>query len=95
MTDPEPTQQLQPGKPAGYRITVEGSLSDKWADRLGGMQIVVQPRENQKAITTLRGRVRDQAALFGVLNSLYELHLKILSVECTPDGEQTSPHTPS
>jgi hypothetical protein len=28
--------------------------------------------------------VQDQAALMGVLNSLYELHLGILSVTCEP-----------
>lgn len=32
-------------------------------------------------MTTLVGRVRDQAALAGILNSLYEMHLPILSVE--------------
>jgi len=32
--------------------------------------------------------VRDQAALFGVLNTLYELHLKILSVESVSCDEQ-------
>ena len=89
MADSELTQQVQPGKPASYRIRVEGFLSDKWSDRLGGMQIVIQQQENQKPVTTLSGRVRDQAALFGVLNSLYELRLKILSVECAPGEKQT------
>jgi hypothetical protein len=32
-------------------------------------------------ITTLTGNVMDQAALTGVLNTLYELHLPLLSVE--------------
>ena len=84
MAETEFSQHIQPGKPASYRIQVEGSLSDNWSDRLGGMQIVIQSRENQKPVTTLSGAVRDQAALLGVLNSLYELRLKILSVECSP-----------
>jgi hypothetical protein len=32
-------------------------------------------------VTTLLGPVRDQAALNGVLNTVYELHLPVLSVE--------------
>jgi hypothetical protein len=32
-------------------------------------------------VTTLAGRLIDQAELSGVLNTLYELHLPILSVE--------------
>jgi hypothetical protein len=32
-------------------------------------------------VSTLEGELRDQAALTGVLNSLYELHLPVLSVE--------------
>ena len=95
MAETELSQQLEPGNAATYRIQVEGSLSDKWSDRLGGMQIVVQPRDNHKPVTTLSGQVRDQAALFGVLNSLYELHLKILSVECVSRDEQTPGNQPT
>ena len=32
--------------------------------------------------TTLSGQLADQAALTGVLNTPYELHLPVLSVEC-------------
>ncbi|WP_044251643.1 hypothetical protein [Rhodopirellula sp. SWK7] len=79
--------QLQPGKPACYRIVVEGSLDDQWSGRLGGMQIVASSSEVQSPVTTLSGQVQDQAALMGVLNSLYQLRYKILSVNCEPcDG---------
>ena len=33
-------------------------------------------------VTVLEGELRDQTALAGVLNSLYELHLSVLSVTC-------------
>jgi hypothetical protein len=79
--------QLQSGKPATYRISVEGALDEKWSSRLGGMQIVTQERESQKPVTTLSGEVPDQAALVGVLNALYELHLNILYVNCEPGNE--------
>ena len=45
------------------------------------MRITSRKRADQTTVTTLVGRVRDQAELTGVLNSLYEMHLPILSVE--------------
>jgi hypothetical protein len=84
--------QLQPGKPATYRISVEGALDEKWSSRLGGMQIATEERECQKPVTTLSGQVPDQAALIGVLNSLYELHLNILSVICETACEKEGSH---
>lgn len=73
-------KKLKLWTPATYRIEVEGHLDDSWPDRLGGMRISTHKRADQSTATTLTGRVRDQAALAGVLNSLYELHLPILSV---------------
>ncbi len=34
------------------------------------------------AVTTLDGYLADQAALSGLLNTLYDLHMLLLSVEC-------------
>ena len=79
--------QLTPGEPASYRIEVEGSLDEQWSGRLGGMQIDTASRADQKPVTTLTGTVRDQAALMGVLNSLYQLHMTILSVNCSGGSE--------
>ena len=73
--------------PATYRIKVEGKLDESWSDRLGGMRITTHKRKDQTTVTTLIGRVRDQAELTGVLNSLYELHLPILSVENLAEEE--------
>ena len=67
--------------PATYRIVVEGHLAESWSDRLAGLRIKTRQRADQSTVTTLTGRVRDQAELSGVLNSLYELHLSILKVE--------------
>jgi hypothetical protein len=44
------------------------------------MRLSKNNRVGQVPVTTLVGQLRDQAALIGVLNSLYELHLPILSV---------------
>jgi hypothetical protein len=78
-------QDLKLWTPASYRIKVEGKLDESWSERLGGMRISSRKRADQSTVTTLSGRLRDQAELTGVLNSLYELHLPILSVKNIPE----------
>jgi hypothetical protein len=39
-------------------------------------------------VTTLTGRLKDQAELSGVLNSLYELHLPILAVSIVESDDE-------
>ena len=72
---------LAVGDMTTYRIQVQGRLDNRWSDRLGGMDINVDARESQPPITILEGHLPDQAALAGVLNTLYELRLPLLSVE--------------
>jgi hypothetical protein len=71
--------------PATYSIKVQGYLDENRSDFLGGMTITATSQEDKGVVTTLVGRIRDQAELAGVLNTLYELHLPILSVECLKD----------
>jgi len=80
MPDTYSGKGLKLWTPATYRIEVEGALDESWSDRLGGMQISARRRVDQSTVTTLTGRMKDQAELSGVLNSLYELHLPILKV---------------
>ena len=69
-------------RPGNYRIRVLGLLDESWSDRLGGLRITACSLKDQEGpVTELVGQVRDQAKLAGVLNSLYELHLTLLSVE--------------
>lgn len=68
-------------KPAVYRIRIRGSLGEEWSSRLGGMQIIREDVKN-KLVTILYGFLPDQSALSGVLNSIYDMGLPILSVEC-------------
>jgi hypothetical protein len=72
---------LKPWTPATYRITVEGHLDETWSERLGGMRITTSTRVDKTTVSALVGPMRDQAQLSGVLNTLYEMHLPILSVE--------------
>jgi len=66
---------------AKYRIKVLGELSSDYSNRLGGMQIKVKKQLNTKPISILEGVLRDQAEFSGVLNTLYEFHFTVLSVE--------------
>ena len=68
--------------PAIYRIRVRGRLDASWSDRIGGMQVTETRGPDGKAETILVGRLADQAMLTGILNTLYELHLPVLSAEC-------------
>ena len=70
---------------ATYLICVQGILDQYWSDHLGGMTISVEATD-LPAITTLYGTLVDQAALYGVLNTLYNNRLPLLSVEYMPDG---------
>ena len=81
MTDKSNEKRIWLWTPATYRIEVEGHLTESWSDRLAGMRITSRTRLDQTTVTTLVGRLRDQAELSGVLNSLYDLHLSIQKVE--------------
>jgi hypothetical protein len=69
-------------RPATYQIRVQGRIDPDWSDRLAGMTICLTAEETSPPVTTLQGELGDQAALAGVLNTLYELHLPVLSVHC-------------
>ena len=76
---------IKPGMntPAIYRIRVEGNLGSDWSDRIQGMNITEQGGIGS---TVLVGRLKDQSALSSVLNTLYELHLPVIAVDCLENG---------
>jgi hypothetical protein len=67
-------------QPTIYCIKVQGVLDETWADWLGGMQVTYEAQGNAPPITTLAGPISDQAALRGILNTLWDLNLVLLSV---------------
>ena len=67
--------------PGHYRIRVQGQLSASWSSRLSDMVIAVRQPASQPSVTTLTGELRDQAALMGVLNTLYDMGCPLLKVE--------------
>jgi len=68
--------------PAVYEIRVSGRIDASWVPRLEGMTNVETSRSDTSSETILVGRLADQAALSGVLATLYELHLPVVKVEC-------------
>jgi len=68
-----------------YRIEVAGDVHESFTGRLGGIRIVARRGKDQATVTTLTGRLTDQAELVGVLNSLYEMHFPILKVKRLSD----------
>jgi len=71
--------------PVRYKIRIEGSLDGRWSDCLCGMAISSRSRAGKPAVTTLTGELVDQAALMGVLNTVYDLGFTLLKVERLAD----------
>ena len=80
--------RLKPDKAAFYRIEVQGDLSPSWSDYLGGLDISIK-NEQGNPHTILQGELLDQAALMGVLDSLYNLGYLILEIVCQPTLSET------
>jgi hypothetical protein len=81
-------RKLAVHEPAYYRIQVQGALDESYCDLSGGMRIRVEYELTKHPVTTLTGQLLDQAALFGVLNFLFDRRLPLLLVEYVP--EETS-----
>jgi hypothetical protein len=68
-------------RPATYQISVQGRIDPTMSDILGGLTISLAKVEAGPPVTSLVGELRDQTALAGVLNTLYELQLTVLLVK--------------
>lgn len=63
-----------------YKICVLGYINDSLSERLGGMKIESVLSADNTPMTFLEGQVTDQAELIGIVNSLYQMHLPLLTV---------------
>ncbi len=61
---------------------MRGRITPNWSDRFEGMTITTTAIARDLVVTTLLGVLADQAALVGVINSLHDLRLPVLCVEC-------------
>lgn len=73
--------KLKLHQPASYRITVQGTLDESWADYFAGLTLATDTKALPYEVTILTGQLTDQAMLLGVLNHLYGIGLPLLSVE--------------
>jgi hypothetical protein len=89
MISPKQLEKVRFGGPSKYRILVKGDLTHRNMDDLKGMGILITERDIESALTQLDGTLSDQAALSGLLETLYETHLSIVSVEVLTEDEDT------
>ncbi len=71
--------------PGFYRIEVQGALRAGWSDRFGTMRVIPASDKKENDVSVLEGCVIDQSELSGILNSLYELHMSLISVNYLGD----------
>ena len=69
-----------------YRIVVDGQLHESWSDWLGKVILERKDKRLDVCQTILISAVPDQAALRGLLNHLWDLNLKIISVNKCEQG---------
>ena len=72
-----------PDPDVGYEVVVKGFLDLHWSEWLGGFDI-----RHIGQNTVISGRLRDQAALHGLINRLRDLDLFLVSVRCV-DGDDS------
>lgn len=66
---------------ATYQISVHGKLDASWADWIGVVRVTHQIGDDGSSVTTLIGKVPDQAALRGLIERIWDLNLTLLSVQ--------------
>jgi hypothetical protein len=85
-----PVVTLRVDQPARYQVKLLGRLGAHRGETLDDFAISTTADDGAPAVTTLQGRVADQAALFGLLSRIRDLGLPLLLVECLA-GEQPDP----
>lgn len=79
MSDDKRLPQFSSRTPAMVDITIVGYLDNSWAAQLG-MALDHTTIDDALPVTVLKGKLIDQAALFGILNGLYDLGYPLISV---------------
>ena len=70
-----------------YQIRVQGHLGRQWTDWFGGLTITLEDNGD----TLMTGPVVDQAALHGVLRSVRDLGLPLLSIMEVESKQEDAP----
>ncbi len=69
-----------------YEIWVGGALDVSWSDWFAGMAVEAVPLPDGRPATRLRGRLPDQAALWGLLSRIRDMNLELISLERETGG---------
>ena len=69
---------------ATYRILVEETIDPIWLESLGGLEVTEQRQPDGRNVTQLEGRLVDQSALQGVIDTLFMLGMRLILVERLP-----------
>jgi hypothetical protein len=69
-----------------YHVRVAGPIPDELLGELGHLTVTVEPAQ-----TVLSGSLPDQSALFGLLNRLHGLGLRLIEVRRLTGGEGSRP----
>jgi hypothetical protein len=77
-----PSQRLSMTSPAAYVIRVRGRIDERWSEYFDDFSAVAALPAGRQPEMVLYGRVRDQAALFGMLHHLCQFGATLISVEC-------------
>jgi hypothetical protein len=75
-----PARSVTVATPGVYQIRVQGDLDASWSDRMNGVNIRVLSPPDEAPTTVLTGHFVDQAALAGVLSTLYDMGFPLLEV---------------
>ena len=67
-----------------YEIVVRGQLDTDWSGWFEGLTIT----HNDRGETIISGPIRDQAALYGILNMMRDMALFLISVKYMADESQ-------
>src|SRR5712691_2164929 len=68
--------KIDPVEPVGYQIRIKGHLRCQWTDWFGGFAITLEDGGD----ALLAGPVTDQAALHGLLRTVRDLGMPLVSV---------------
>jgi hypothetical protein len=87
MRSPLPLRYQEGGLMQHIEIRIKGQIDREWADWLAGLKIT----HTADGSTALSGTVREQAALYGLLNSLANLGLQLVSLTSAEDSTRRTP----
>ncbi len=77
---PREPSRLRMDQPATYTIRVQGWLGERWMTLLDTAELHTEANRRYGKVTTIVNRMVDQAALHGLLRSLYGMGMPVMMV---------------